>query len=197
MSTRVKLAIATGAALIGLLIWYFWDDIRVLLEGGETIEDDSEEDVLAEDISLTHSESSRMALLLPQVQRALQDTINDLASQGIKVFVGQTKRSESQEKANLASGASGTMHSWHLLGRAADVYPIDPKTDQPDLQGRNFETFKTMHQTAAKYGFTNISFYGDWTKRLITTSKGKIWDGGHMQFTEGKTWADASAESVA
>lgn len=185
---------ASGAVLASVLIWYFWDDLRVIYQGGETETDDAETD--NPEVEVTGSEAKRMSMLLPQVQSALQATINDLAGQGIKVFIGQTRRTAEQEAANKAKGASATMHSWHLLGRAADVYVIDPETGEPDLNGRNFELFKRMHQTAANYGFSNISFYADWTKRLITTSKGKIWDGGHMQFTEGKTWAEASLEEI-
>jgi hypothetical protein len=191
MNSRHWLYVA-GASVIATLTWYFWDDLRVIYQGGETETDDAETDT--PEIEVTGPESNRMVLLLPQVQAALQATINDLGSQGISVFIGQTRRTKEQESINLAKGASATMHSWHLLGRAVDLYPIDPNTGDPDLNGRRFDLFKTMQQTGAKYGFTNISFYDDWTKRLITTSKGKIWDGGHMQFTEGKTWAQASSE---
>jgi len=177
---------------VGVMVWYFWETIEAIFAGGSTIEDTAVEDELEKDVPLTKSESQRMSMLLPQVQRALQDTINDLASQGISVLVGQTSRTPAQVQANLAKGVSATPHSWHLLNRAADVYPIDPAMGQPDMNGRNVDLFRTMHATAAKYGFTNIAFNSDGSKRLITTSKGKIWDGGHMQFTEGLSWNDAS-----
>lgn len=195
MSTRgyVLLAVALTA---GVLVWYFWDTLKAIFAGGDVIEDTAAEDEIAKDIPLTKSETQRMAQLLPHVNRALQSTINDLAGQGIRVLVGQTSRTQAQEQANITKGVSATTKSWHLLNRAADVYPIDPATGDPDMNGHNVELFRTMHTIAAKYGFTNIAFNSNGSKRMITTSKGKIWDGGHMQFTDGMTWDEASKESV-
>lgn len=192
MTPRAWLLLAVAATSV--FVWYFRGRISALLFEPKVIEENVIDDELAKDIPLTGSESKRVAELLPHVQRALQKTLNDLSTQGIKVLVGQTIRTEAQVKANLTKGTSATTKSWHLLRRAVDCYIIDPTTDQPDMAGKNLDLYRKMHQTAAKYGFTNIAFYVDWSKRMITTSKGKIWDGGHMQLTDGLTWDAARAK---
>lgn len=184
-------------AATSFAVWYFRGKLSAIFLEPQIIEDDVIADELAKDLPLTKSESKRMAELLPHVQRALQYTINDLASQGIKILVGQTLRTSDQTAANVKSGSSATTKSWHELRRAVDCYVIDPDTDTPDMNGKRVDLYKKMHQTAKKYGFTNIAFYSDWSKRLITTSKGKIWDGGHMQFTDGMTWDNAKKKDNA
>jgi len=144
--------------------------------------------------TVSNSAQARIAKLLPQVQEALYATIDGLQSQGIDVHVGETLRTESQQQSIVQGGASATNRSWHRLGRAIDVYPINPDTGEPDLAGKRTDLFIALHKEAMSHGFTNISFNADWTKRFITTNKGKIWDGGHIQYTEGLTWDQAYAQ---
>jgi hypothetical protein len=143
------------------------------------------------------SEEARAQQLVPAAYVALSRLRAALLALGIRVYVGSTRRTESEQDANVAKGVSATKQSWHLLGRGVDLYPYDPSTGKPDLQGRRVELFQRMHSEAAKLGWHGIAFNPDGTKRYITTTKdGKkkqVWDGGHLEFREGMTFAQAAA----
>jgi hypothetical protein len=111
-----------------------------------------------------------------------------MAAKGIKLYTGSTKRTRGQQAALVAKGASAVKTaSWHESGRAVDAYPIDPKTGKPDLQGKNEAAFRLMHQEWAKLGGTGLAYspYPDGAKRYLATSKGKVWDGGHLEYRGG------------
>ena len=142
--------------------------------------------------------AGRRAGLLPEVREALDAAIAELAADGIRVHVGQTIRSSSDQLQLVAAGASGTTRSWHLLGRAADIYPYDPATGRLDMAGSNDALYRRMHAAFTRQGFKNLAYNPDGTRRYITTTKDgkkrKIWDGGHVEFTGGMTWAQAAEE---
>jgi hypothetical protein len=147
------------------------------------------------------SEQARAQQLIPAAQRALEALQDDLAARGVRTYVGSTRRNPEEQAKIVAKGNSATKHSWHLLGRGVDLYPYDPSTGKPDLDGRRLELFKLMHDVSARYGWTGLAFNPDGSKRLITTTKNgksvKIWDGGHLQFTEGMSFAVAEARDNA
>lgn len=135
--------------------------------------------------NLTTSEQSRFDNLQPDVQTQLTSLILALDQQGIKVRVGQTLRTPSEEKAAIDSGHSAVKtHSWHELGRAVDLYPQNPATGADAIgDASDIELYRTMHDVAASLGWRGIAFNDDGSKRLITNSKGrKIWDGGHLEW---------------
>lgn len=143
--------------------------------------------------ALSASEASRRAKLIEEVRLALDELRAELAAEGIETFVGSTLRTTSDQALNVSNGTSATSQSWHLLGRAVDLYPIDPITKQPDLDGRTWDTlFRRMHELAPHHGFRGLAFNADGSRRYLTTSKGKIWDGGHLEFPGGMTWAVAA-----
>jgi hypothetical protein len=133
---------------------------------------------------LTSSDESRLAQLQPDAQAAFRQLIAALADQGVAVHVGQTLRTPAQERAVIDAGRSAVKtHSWHELGRAADLYPIDPATGKADLDAERIDLFQQMHATAEGLGFRSIAFNADGSKHLITNSAGrKIWDGGHLEW---------------
>lgn len=196
MKTDEKIALALGGAvaLVGGAWW--WSE-----EQGEGLFD-----MVTDFLSLlTTSEAERMEKLEPETQSRLRDLIFALGADGIRVYVGQTLRTAAQEKALIEAGrTSATLkHSWHELGRAVDLYPIDPDTGKPDLKGRRVDLFQAMHAKAAELGFRGIAFQADGvTKRYITNAKGKpVWDGGHLECrgpyeTMAQAWA-AEGPSVA
>lgn len=147
--------------------------------------------------ALSKSEAEREERLLPQVQAALERTRQDLAAEGIETWVGSTKRTDAEQAAKVAAGVSTTSNSWHLLGRAVDLYPVLPGTNQPDLKGEHVDRFRRMHAVAAQHGFRGLAFNADGSKRYITGSKGKIWDGPHLEYPEGMTFAQAKAKDPA
>jgi len=135
--------------------------------------------------TLTTTEQTRVSQLQPEVQSEFQALLSDWAASGITVTVGQTLRTSAQEKALIEKGATAASLkiSWHQLGRAVDVYPVDPATGAADRDGRNTDLFRRMHAIAASRGWRGIAFNADGTKKLIANSKGKlVWDGGHLEW---------------
>jgi hypothetical protein len=152
---------------------------------------------------LLTSEEARMAQLLPQVRSALQALRARLDAEGIPTHVGSTRRDPDEQAAIVARGRSATKRSWHLLGRAVDLYPLDPATGQPDTAGRHFALFRRMHELAdtvgpmtGRWGWRGLAFNADGSRRFITTNKGKVWDGGHLEFPEGMTYEVASRTPI-
>lgn len=174
--TKIGLFLAAGGAAVAGAAWWSSRD-----EDGGIV--DTTLDVLT---LLTSSETSRMDGLQDEPKAKLLELIGVLADQGIRVYVGQTLRTAAQEKANVEAGktAAGLKYSWHELGRAADVYPIDPDTGKADLAGKRVDLFRTMHAAAKAIGWRGIAFLDDGvTKRTITNSKGHaVWDGGHIEW---------------
>ncbi len=132
--------------------------------------------------------------LLPQVRDALAELRRRLKAKGIDTMVGSTKRTPAQQEGVIADGASATTRSWHLLGRAVDLYPFGPD-GKADLAGKYTDRFRTMHAEAKALGFRGLAFNADGSKRFITTSKGQTWDGGHLEFPEGMTYAQAETQA--
>ena len=144
-------------------------------------------------VQLTTTEEARIAQLQPEVQTELRSLLGLLFEAGVPVEVGQTLRTSAQEKALIEAGkTSGSLTvSWHQLGRAVDMYPINPETGVADRNAfRNateealrIERFRRMHEIAALRGWRGIAFNADGTRRFISNSKGqKIWDGGHLEW---------------
>lgn len=143
----------------------------------------------------TMNEAQKLAALQPHVRDALGKLRAKLAGMGIKILIGQTRRTLEEEKANFDKGASATMNSWHMLGLAVDVYPYGPD-GKPDLAGKHVDLFRVMQNEAKAFGFSGISFNSDGTQKFITVNKGtprehKTWDGGHLQYMGGMTFAQA------
>lgn len=136
-------------------------------------------------VQLTTTEETRISQLQSEVQSELRMLLSDLFADGVPVSVGQTLRTSAQEKALIAEGktAASLKISWHQLGRAVDLYPIDPVTGVTDREGKDVDRFRRMHEIAARRGWRGIAFNADGTKRLIANSKGKlVWDGGHLEW---------------
>jgi hypothetical protein len=163
--------IALGAAA-GAAAWWLTVGTNPIAELGDLA------------VSLTTTDEQRLSRLEPETQAAARALINALAAAGLSVKVGQTLRTPAEEKAVIDAGRSAVKtHSWHELGRALDLYPIDPDTGAADLKGARVDLFRTMHDVAAGLGFRGTAFNSDGSKRLITNSAGrKIWDGGHLEY---------------
>lgn len=143
------------------------------------------------------AETASINALIPPAAAALRNLRDALAQAGINTRVGSTRRTTAEQAAALASGHSSTTHSWHLLGRAVDLYPFDPLTGQLDLAGKNTGLYRKMHQIAAMGGWEGLAFNADGSRRLLINGAGqKYWDGGHLQFTQGMTFAQAQASDA-
>jgi 3D (Asp-Asp-Asp) domain-containing protein len=136
-------------------------------------------------VTLTSTDEQRLAQLEPVTQAQVRRLIDELAARGIQVKVGQTLRDSAQERALIEAGrtAGSLKVSWHQLGRAVDLYPIDPDTGKWDRDGNRVDLFLEMARTAESLGFRQLGFNADDSKRLITNANGdEIWDGGHIEW---------------
>jgi hypothetical protein len=171
---KVALMLGGAVALVGGAWWW-----------SEEHEGEGFLDMVTDYLSLlTSSEAERMEQLEPETQSRLRDLIFALGAEGIRVYVGQTLRTAAQEKALIEAGRTSAtlVHSWHELGRAVDLYPIDPDTGKPDLKGRRIDLFQAMHARAKELGFRGIAFEEDGvTKKYIKGKKGLVWDAGHLE----------------
>ncbi|EAC2627229.1 M15 family peptidase [Listeria monocytogenes] len=78
-------------------------------------------------------------------------------SNGIEVLIYETIRTKEQQAANVASGASQTMRSYHLVGQALDFVMTKSKT--VDWGGYRSANAKKFIAKAKALGFT---WGGDW-----------------------------------
>jgi hypothetical protein len=130
------------------------------------------------------SEQRRIDQLTPDTRDAYLTLLGRLEARGIKVFTGQTRRNRATQERLVKEGKSATINSWHLVDRAIDAYPIDPATGKPDHAGKNQDLFRIMHEEWARLGGHGLAFspYPGGAVRYINTTKGKVWDGGHLEF---------------
>ena len=176
MDARPWKIIGLGAAAgVGVFWWLHRDEPGALL------------DKLADAaVTLTSTEESRVSQLEPVTQEKVRELLAELAGQGIGVYVGQTLRTSAQEKAAIDSGhTSGTLTvSWHQLGRAVDLYPLDADGN-PDRTGTNLSAIQAIANTAESMGFRQLAFNSDGTKRILHNAAGApIWDSGHVEWRE-------------
>lgn len=134
--------------------------------------------------SITSTEEGRLEELEPDTQSLVRQLLNQMADQGIHVLVGSTGRTMAQEKADVSNGKSskGQTYSWHMIGRAVDLYPINPDTGKPDYNGVRDDLFQTMASLATSLGLRSLAYNNDGTRRYLNTVKGKVWDGGHVEY---------------
>lgn len=139
-------------------------------------------------VLLTSTDESRLEQMQADAQNETRILIQNLANIGINVKVGQTLRTDAAEKTLIADGATAgdLVTSWHEIGRAVDLYPLDddgdailnPTDDQLPL-------FHAIADNANALGFRSIAFNDDGTKRIIINSQGKgVWDGGHIEWRQ-------------
>ncbi len=146
-------------------------------------------------VVLTTTEEHRLSQLEPETQAAARQFLQAMANKGYQVEVGRTLGTAADTARNREKGTTAIAegsHSWHEIARALDVYPVDPATGVADRNGVNNDLFIEMHQTAAQFGFRNIAYDEMWQRKYINTSKGKVWDGGHLEF-----WGPYSSKSAA
>jgi hypothetical protein len=143
-------------------------------------------------VKLGLTEKSRLDMLQPHVRSRVEELIRRMAEKGIKLYVGSTKRTREKQAKIVSAGRSAAPVSWHLLGRAVDIYPVDPVTGKPDTSGKNINLFKTMMKEAEALGFRQLAFKPDGSKLYIMGAKGEFWDAGHIEYRDGMTIAQAA-----
>lgn len=138
---------------------------------------------------MTEAEQRRFRKLVPSVRRALTTLRQALANEGIPTFVGQTYQTAEDNAENLEEGRSATSTSWHRAGRAVDLYIVDPRTGEPDMRGKRTDLYKVYGRVARAHGWR---WLGTGT---LTGPTGKTFtDPHHLEYREGRTWAQAMQE---
>lgn len=143
---------------------------------------------VAQQLVTSAAELVRLSGLIPPVRVALQKVRQRLIDRGIRTAIRSTRRTQAQQDQKVAEQKSDTANSYHLLGRAVDMYVFGPDGEL-DLAGKHENLYRIMHQEGAKDGFTNISFSTDYTKPVYLKSGAR--DLAHMQWTEGLSFAQA------
>lgn len=137
---------------------------------------------------LTSAEQARLAQLMPEVQGLVLELQRRLAARGIQIFIGSTGRTDAEQSAQVAAGRSATNQSWHEVGRAVDIYVIDPSTGQPDTKALRADLYGVMGAEAQELGFRWLGF------QTLKSGSGTFSDPYHIELREGDTYAQAQAE---
>jgi hypothetical protein len=134
--------------------------------------------------TLTSTEEGRLEKLEPETQGLVRSLIANLNAQGYQVTVGQTLRTVAAEKADVAAGKSskGQVYSWHNIGRAVDLYMVDPDTGETDYNGSNDTLYQALASAATSLGFRSLAYNDDGSRHYLNTVKGPVWDGGHIEY---------------
>ncbi len=129
--------------------------------------------------------SHDIADLTPELRQKFLALEARLAGKGIKLVVGDTKRTASQQEDLVDAGKSATARSKHLKGEALDVYVVDPATGKADTAGKRQDLYRILHQEWSSLGGYGLAFwpYPNGPVRYIKTSAGNVWDAGHLQLT--------------
>ncbi len=137
------------------------------------------------------ADEAKLDQLLPHIRPLAVQLIDTLTTQhGMTMAIGRTGTTPKQQAGLIAAGKSATIHSWHLLGRAIDLYPVV----EGKLAGEKDEgLYRLMHIEAYKLGWEGIAYAldGSWNKRYIKTVTGVIWDAPHLQIRDHLTWSQA------
>lgn len=144
---------------------------------------------------MTAGELARVALLIPECRERVLQVIAAMGARGLAVHVGDTLRTQAQQAAAQARGATSVHQdrSWHQLGRAADLRKCfaDGSVDET-THDEGF--FRALWEEARAVGLRSLAFHDDGTKLLIHTTHGDVWDAGHVEWRGSfATLADAFA----
>jgi hypothetical protein len=151
---------------------------------------------------LGETEASRLQQLQPKVRVAFEAGRAELSAvHGIELVVVSTRRTADQQAAKVAAGLSATSTSWHLLGRGIDVQTARKNSAGKlvaDADAKDIDSYRRLHQVMGKHGFrgtpNGAAFNADGSVRTFKNAAGKaISDVGHLEYTEGLTFAQAQA----
>jgi len=110
-----------------------------------------------------------LAELAPNTKKAALQWYDYLVKNGIEVLIYDARRTQAEQQANVNSGASQTMYSYHLVGQALDFVPATAKGGV-EWGGYGRADIKKAVVEAKRLGFT---WGGDWSSFV---------DKPHLQF---------------
>lgn len=100
-----------------------------------------------------------LAELAPNTKQAANKWYDFLVKNKIEVLIYDARRTEAEQRANVASGASQTMKSYHLVGQALDFVPAS-SNGKVDWGGYGRADIKKAIAEAKHLGF---EWGGDWS----------------------------------
>lgn len=95
--------------------------------------------------------------LAPNTKRLAFKWYEYLVKNDIEVLVYDARRTVAEQRANVNSGASQTMYSYHIVGQALDFVPV--KDGKAIWNGYNAANIQKAIKEAQRLGFT---WGGDW-----------------------------------
>lgn len=144
---------------------------------------------------MTPGEIFRLTQLIPEARERVQRLLDAMEARGLPVYVGQTLRTQVQQADAQARGTTSAnqVHSWHQLGRAADLRKRLPDdTGDPTTHDESF--FRALYDEATALGLRSLAYHPDGSKVILHTTHGPEWDPGHVEFHgEWATLAEAFA----
>lgn len=139
--------------------------------------------------ALTLAEERRLGGLVPSAQIALQRLRLQLHRNGIETFVGQTRQDQATAEEMFSTGRSATRTSWHLVGRAVDLYVV--VGGQVDFSGRYKAVYERLGAVARAMGWRWLG-----TGTITNRETGATFtDPAHVEFREGLTWTQAAGQA--
>lgn len=154
---------------------------------------------------LGETEASRLQTLQSRVRLAFEAGRAELSAvHGIELVVVSTRRNQDQQNAKIEAGQSATKNSWHLLDRAVDVQTARKIAGKyiPDPDAKDLDSYRKLHAVMKRHGFqgtpNGAAFNADGSVRTFKNASGKtISDVGHLEFTDGLTFAAAQKRDAA
>lgn len=130
---------------------------------------------------LSPGEVARLDTLIPPARAAHDTLIAAMTARGMEPFIGACARSEAQQAAAVASGASSKNEKvdWHEIRRAVD-YRARLADGSEDLTTHNEPFFRALYEETQKIpGMRSLAYHADGTKLLLN---GHTWDAGHVEY---------------
>ena len=109
-------------------------------------------------MDLTETSKKRLETVVPELRSIIVEAIERAESLGMTVQITEGRRSIETQKKYVASGKSKTMHSYHLTGRAVDVYV------NKGWKFEHYKAFADIVKDVAKKRQKIITWGGDWPK---------------------------------
>ena len=100
--------------------------------------------------------------LAPNTKAAALKWYEYCVKNGIEILIYDARRTEAEQRDNVARGVSQTMKSYHLVGQALDFVPVDPSTGRC-LWGVADYLSPKIRQAVAYAKDLGFTYGGDWT----------------------------------
>lgn len=123
-------------------------------------------------MGITYDKRNRLAIaeLAPNTKAVVEQLYAYAVKENIDILIYDAIRTLAEQKANVASGASKTMKSYHLVGQAIDFVPI--VGGKAMWGSKDYET-TSVKKFVAKAKQLGMVWGGDWTSFI---------DKPHLQF---------------